>query len=54
MKSGIGNNYSDLVGYISRSPRGRTANYTGVRSSPRSILEKISNGSGHSRKTRLR
>lgn len=55
MKSGIGNNYSDLVGYISRSPRGRTTtNHTASKLSPRSVLGNISNGSGHSRKNRLR
>lgn len=50
MKSGIGNNYSDLIGYISRSPRARTTAHSGLKPSPR--LGATSNAG--QRKSRLR
>lgn len=61
MKSGTGSkNYSDLLGYGSRSPKHYRNGFAGLKSSPRPALANIGNGSdkdslsGRSRKSRTR
>ncbi len=61
MKSGsISKNYSDLLGYGSRSPKLYRNGLAGLKTSPRPALANIGNGSdkdslsGRSRKSRTR
>lgn len=61
MKSGASSkNYSDILGYGSRSPKHYRNGFAGLKSSPRPALANIGNGSdkdsisGRSRKSRTR
>lgn len=52
MRSGIGTNYIEQIGYGARSPRSRHSLHT--KPSPRSACGSNTSATGYSRKNRLR